>query len=67
MSYGAGARQNPSSGIGNIFRDSLVFYDPDLTSETTQGTDFGSDGLTFTLTLKIGDNNLYSNFIFRYK
>jgi hypothetical protein len=46
MSYGAGVTQDPSTGMGNTFRDPLVFYDPDLTSGNTQCTDFGFDDLT---------------------
>jgi hypothetical protein len=46
MSYGAGITQDPLFGSGNTFQDPLVFYDPDLTSGNTQGTDFDFDGLT---------------------
>lgn len=46
MSYGAGVTQDHLSGIGNTYRDPLVFYDPDLTNGNTQATDFAFDDLT---------------------
>lgn len=48
MSYGPGVTQDQSSGMNPsaTFRDPLVFYDPDLTSGNTQGTDFAFDDLT---------------------
>lgn len=48
MSYGPGVTQDQASSLAaaSTFRDPLVFYDPDLTSGNTQGTDFPFDDLT---------------------
>ncbi|CAF4217377.1 unnamed protein product, partial [Adineta steineri] len=42
MTYNASTIQGPSSN----FRDPLIFYDPDLTTGSTQATDFVFDDLT---------------------
>lgn len=42
MTYNASITQDPTSN----FRDPLIFYDPDLTTGNTQGTDFAFDDLT---------------------